>query len=103
MVLVYINSTTGLSKAALETVTYGKKLGGDVTVITNGAASNDVLATLGEYGAAKVLVDRSVDGEDPQQLARLIAAVADQVSASAVIFSPAASFFRICVIFIDYL
>jgi electron transfer flavoprotein alpha subunit len=87
MVLVYINSTTGLSKAALETVTYGKKLGGDVTVITNGSASNDVLASLGEYGAAKVIVDRSVDGEDPQQLARLIAAVADQVSASTVIFS----------------
>jgi electron transfer flavoprotein alpha subunit len=87
MVLVYINSTTGLSKAALETVTYGKKLSGDVTVITNGSASNDVLASLGEYGAAKVIVDRSVDGEDPQQLARLIAAVADQVSASTVIFS----------------
>jgi electron transfer flavoprotein alpha subunit len=87
MVLVYINSTTGLSKAALETVTYGKKLGDDVTVITNGSASNDVLASLGEYGAAKVLVDRSVDGEDPQQLARLVAAVADQVSASSVIFS----------------
>jgi electron transfer flavoprotein alpha subunit len=87
MVLVYINSTTGLSKAALETVTYGKKLSGDVTVITNGSASNEQLAQLGEYGASKVLVDRSVDGEDPQQLARLVAAVADQVSASTVIFS----------------
>ena len=87
MVLVYINSTTGLSKAALETVTYGKKLSGDVTVITNGAASIEQLAQLGEYGASKVLVDRSVNGEDPQQLARLIAGVADQVSASTVIFS----------------
>jgi electron transfer flavoprotein alpha subunit len=87
MVLVYINSTTGLSKAALETVTYGKKLGNDVTVITNGSASADQLANLGEYGASKVLVDRSVDGEDPQQLARLIASVADQVSASTLIFS----------------
>ncbi len=87
MVLVYINSTTGLSKAALETVTYGKKLGGDVTVITNGSASNEQLAQLGEYGATKVVVDRSVDGEDPQQLARLVAAVADQVAASTVVFS----------------
>ena len=87
MVLVYINSTNGLSKAALETVTYGKKIGNDVTVITNGSASADQLANLGEYGASKVLVDRSVDGEDPQQLARLIASVADQVSASTVIFS----------------
>ena len=87
MVLVYINSTNGLSKAALETVTYGKKIGNDVTVITNGSASADQLANLGEYGASKVLVDRSVDGEDPQQLTRLIASVADQVSASTVIFS----------------
>jgi electron transfer flavoprotein alpha subunit len=87
MVLVYINSTTGLSKAALETVTYGKKLSGGVTVITNGSASNEQLAQLGEYGASKVLVDRSVDGEDPQQLARLVAAVADQVAASTVVFS----------------
>jgi electron transfer flavoprotein alpha subunit len=87
MVLVYINSTTGLSKAALETVTYGKKISSDVTVITNGSASNEQLAQLGEYGASKVVVDRSVDGEDPQQLARLIAAVAEQVSAKTVIFS----------------
>jgi electron transfer flavoprotein alpha subunit len=87
MVLVYINSTTGLSKAALETVTYGKKISSDVTVITNGSASNEQLAQLGEYGASKVVVDRSVDGEDPQQLARLIAAVAEQVSATTVIFS----------------
>lgn len=87
MVLVYINSTTGLSKAALETVTYGKKLANEVTVITNGSASTDLLSSLGEFGASKVLVDRSVDGEDPQQLARLIAAVAEQLSASTVIFS----------------
>jgi len=87
MVLVYINSTTGLSKAALETVTYGRKLNNDVTVVTNGSASNKQLAQLGEYGATKVLIDRSVDGEDPQQLTRLVAAVADQTSASTVIFS----------------
>jgi electron transfer flavoprotein alpha subunit len=87
MVLVYINSTTGLSKAALETVTYGKKIGGDVTVVTNGSATSEQLAQLGQYGASKVLVDRSVDGEDPQQLTRLIAAVADQIGASTVIFS----------------
>ena len=68
MVLVYINSTTGLSKAALETVTYGKKLSGDVTVITNGSASNEQLAQLGEYGASKVLVDRNLNDADDQQL-----------------------------------
>ena len=34
MVLVYVNSANGLSKAAFETVTYGKKLGDQVVVIT---------------------------------------------------------------------
>jgi hypothetical protein len=55
MVLVYVNSANGLSKAAFETVTYGKKLGDQVVVITNGSASSDLLSTLGEYGASKVL------------------------------------------------
>ena len=87
MILVYVNSSNGLSKSALETVTYGKKLNDSVTVITNGGASADLLASLGEYGAAKVIVDRSVDGEDAQQLTRLIASVAQTVGANTVIFS----------------
>ncbi|MBU3658787.1 MAG: electron transfer flavoprotein subunit alpha/FixB family protein [Flavobacteriales bacterium] len=87
MILVYINSTNGLSKSALETVTYGKKLGADVTVVTNGGANADLLSTLGEYGASKVIVDRSVDGEDAQQLTRLIASVAQTVGATTVVFS----------------
>ena len=62
MNLVYINSANGLSKAALETVTYAKKLGADVTVVTNGTASQDQLATLGAYGASVMLQDPSVDG-----------------------------------------
>ena len=87
MILVYVNSSNGLSKSALETVTYGKKLNDSVTVITNGGASADLLASLGEYGASKVIVDRSVDGEDAQQLTRLIASVAQTVGANTVIFS----------------
>jgi electron transfer flavoprotein alpha subunit len=87
MTLVYINSANGLSKAALESVTYGKKLGADVTVVTNGGASVDVLSNLGAYGATKVLVDRSVDGEDAQQVMRLIANAAEQAGAQSIIFS----------------
>ena len=87
MILVYINSTNGLSKSALETVTYGKKLDDSVTVITNGGASEDLLASLGEYGASKVIIDRSVSGEDAQQLTRLIASVAQTVGANTVVFS----------------
>lgn len=87
MVLVYVNSANGLSKAAFETVTYGKKLGDQVVVITNGNASSDTLASLGEYGASKVLVDRTVDGEDAQQLTRLVASVAQANGASTIVFS----------------
>jgi electron transfer flavoprotein alpha subunit len=87
MILVYVNSTNGLSKSALETVTYGKKLNDSVTVITNGGASADLLASLGEYGASSVIVDRSVDGEDAQQLTRLIASTAQSIGANTVVFS----------------
>jgi electron transfer flavoprotein alpha subunit len=87
MILVYVNSANGLSKAAFETVTYGKKLGGQVLVITNGNASSDLLSSLGEYGASKVLVDRSVDGEDAQQLTRLVASIAQENGASTIVFS----------------
>ena len=87
MVLVYVNSANGLSKSTFEAVTYGKKLGDQVLVITNGNASADALASLGEYGAFKVIVDRTVDGEDAQQLTRLIASVAEANGASTIVFS----------------
>lgn len=87
MNLVYINSANGLSKAALETVTYAKKLGADVAVITNGTASADQLASLGAYGASTVLQDSTVDGQDPSQLVKLVAAAAQKVGASTIIFS----------------
>jgi electron transfer flavoprotein alpha subunit len=87
MNLVYINSANGLSKAALETVTYAKKLGADVAVITNGTASADQLASLGTYGASTVLQDSSVDGQDPSQLVKIVAAAAQKVGASTIIFS----------------
>lgn len=86
-VLVYINSNSGLHKSALEVVTYGKKIGETVTVITSGAADASVLATLGKYGANKVLVDRSLSGDDAQQLTRLIAAAADSIGANTIVFS----------------
>ena len=87
MNLVYINSANGLSKAALETVTYAKKLGADVAVITNGTASADQLASLGAYGASTVLQDSTVDGQDPSQLVKMVAAAAQKVGASTIIFS----------------
>ena len=86
-VLVYINSNSGLNKSALETVSYGKKLGGNLTVITAGSADESKLATLGKYGANKVLVNRSIQGDDDQQLTQLIASAAESVGATTIIFS----------------
>jgi electron transfer flavoprotein alpha subunit len=86
-VLVYINSSSGkLGKSTFEAVTYGKLIG-DVTVVTNGALADDVLAGLGAYGAAKVLVDRSFEGTDAQQLTRLVSQAAETVGATTIIFS----------------
>lgn len=87
MNLVYINSANGLSKAAVETVTYAKKLGGDVAVVTNGAADAATLTTLGNYGASVVLQDNSLDGQDHGQLVQLVAAAAQKVGAQTIIFS----------------
>ena len=50
MILVYINSTSGVSKASLEAVSYANKLG-DVVVLTNGSLASDDLAAMGSYGA----------------------------------------------------
>jgi electron transfer flavoprotein alpha subunit len=87
MNLVYINSANGLSKAALETVTYAKKLGADVAVVTNANASAETLTALGNYGASTILQDTSIDGQDPSQLVKLVAAAAQKVGASTIIFS----------------
>jgi electron transfer flavoprotein alpha subunit len=87
MNLVYINSANGLSKAALETVTYAKKLGGDVAVVTNGTADAATLTTLGNYGASVVLQDNTLDGQDHGQLVQLVAAAAQKVGAQTIIFS----------------
>lgn len=86
-VLVYINSSSGLGKSAFEAVTYGKKLDSNVTVITTGGADNSLLASLGKYGASKVLVDRSVSGHDDQQLTRVIASAVEGTGASTIVFS----------------
>ncbi len=83
--LVYINSENGLGKADFEAVTYAKKLGQDVIVVTNG--NNTDLAKLGEYGASKVLVDRSLTQADAQQTTRLIANAVESTGANILVFS----------------
>lgn len=86
-ILVYINSSNHLAKSALEAVTYAKKIGGTITVVATGSVDDATLGTLGEYGAQKVLVDRSVATEDSQQVTRLIAKAAESTGAELIVFS----------------
>lgn len=86
-VLVYINTTSGsVSKNAAEAIYYGSKIG-SVTVITNGNIGDNELASLGNYGATKVLIDRNLNGDDPSQLTNLIAAAASSSGASTIVLS----------------
>lgn len=82
--LVYINGNHAMSKASFEAVTYAKKLGGDVTVVSSGSAD---LSKLGEYGASKVMVDKSLENGDAQQITRLVAAAAEAIGAEVIVFS----------------
>jgi electron transfer flavoprotein alpha subunit len=86
-ILVYINTATHLSKSAFEVVTYASKIGGNISVIATGTASDDVLASLGEYGAKNVLIDRTVATDDAHQLTQLIGNAVVATQADLVLFS----------------
>ena len=83
--LVYVNGNNSHSKASFEAVSYAKKLGGEVIVIASGSGSD--LAKLGEYGASKVMVDKSLENGDAQQITKLVAAAAEATGAEVIVFS----------------
>lgn len=93
-VLVYIENTAGeLKKSAFEAVSYAKdiadKLNTELVALSIGKVSHDVLQTLGNYGAARVL---STDTDKlssfvNQAYASIIAAAAKQENASALVIS----------------
>jgi electron transfer flavoprotein alpha subunit len=83
--LVYINSNHFSAKASFEAVTYAKKLGGEVIVVSYGDASG--AEALGAYGASKVLVDSSINDADTQQITRLVANAVESTGAEVVVFS----------------
>lgn len=86
-VLVYINTLNGaVSKNSLGAVSYGAQVG-PTTVVTNGNVDNSQLEQLKNYGAAKILVNRSVTGIDASQLCKLVVAASEKVGASTIIFT----------------
>lgn len=86
-IIVYVDTSNGaIAKSALEAVYYGSKMG-TTTVVTSGTMTADQLATLGNVGAAKVLVNRSATTSDAATTVDLIAAAAEKEAATTVVFS----------------
>lgn len=88
-VLVFIEADNGaIKKSSLEAITYGSKLG-EVTAVAMGSIDASELASVGKYGASKVLHcsdDRLNDGVIAAT-AKLVAEAAKQVGTELVIMS----------------
>ena len=94
MILIYAESPKGkLKKAALEAVTYGKKLadasGDTCAALTFGNVEN--AAQLGKYGASKVYNVASIGDFDSQVYAKAIGDTAAQIGAKVIILSHSAT------------
>ena len=85
-VLVFIEVKEKVSKAALEAVSYGSKIG-PTTVLTYGNADENTLKTIGDFGGEKVLIHRGITSSNDQQITNLIAAAVDQTGAEVVVIS----------------
>ena len=85
-VLVFVELKNKLSKAAKEAITYGKNLG-SVTVITYGNAPDNVLSEMGEYGAEKIWVYRSLNEANDQVLCNFIVKAAKKTDAEFIVLS----------------
>ena len=85
-VLVFIEVKEKVSKAALEVVSYGSKIG-PTTVVTFGNANEDSLKVIGEYGGEKILIHRDISSSNDQQITNLIAAATEQTGAEVIVIS----------------
>jgi len=85
-VLVFIEVKEKVSKAALEVVSYGSKIG-PTTVVTFGSANEDSLKVIGEYGGEKILIHRGISSSNDQQITNLIAAATEQTGAEVIVIS----------------
>jgi len=84
-ILVYINASNSLSKSAFEAVTYAKKLGEEVNVLSTGSSDSALLANLGLYGASKVLAIQ--EQLDETQLTQSIHKAASDLQSNTIVFT----------------
>lgn len=90
-VLVFVDNYEGsIKKTALEAIFYGsqtaKTLNSDCIVCTYGDVDNATLEALGNYGANKVIVAKSIKSNDGQVLTRFVSDVADANNVDTFIF-----------------
>lgn len=89
-ILVFIEISEGeIKKSSLEAVSYAAGIGGDVTAIAFGEASNDALAAAGKAGATKVLhvSDEKYKQGNIQAYASALAAAVDSTGAETVVLA----------------
>lgn len=80
-----------INKGAYEATYYAKQIankeGGDVVVLSYGNLADDALAELGNYGAAKVIVNKGLESLNPSAITKFIVAKAEELSAKVIVFS----------------
>lgn len=89
-ILVFIEISEGeIKKSSLEAVSYAAGIGGDVTAIAFGEASNDALAAAGKAGATKVLhvADEKYKQGNIQAYASALAAAVESTGAETVVLA----------------
>ena len=89
-ILVFIEISEGeIKKSSLEAVSYAAGIGGDVTAIAFGEASNDTLAAAGKAGATKVLhvADEKYKQGNIQAYASALAAAVESTGAETVVLA----------------
>jgi electron transfer flavoprotein alpha subunit len=85
-VVVFVEVKNKISKSALEAVSYGSKLG-NVTVLTYGNTSDEVLSEMSNYGAENILVCRSLTNNNDQQITNLVSAAVEKTNAEFVVLA----------------
>jgi electron transfer flavoprotein alpha subunit len=87
-VVVFADAHNGkIVKPALEAVYYASKIDANTTVVTYGATSEADLAKLGNYGAKKVIVNRTFDAVDSGKLSKLVCEIANSEGADVIVFA----------------
>ena len=88
--LVFVESNEGkIKKTSLEAVSYAAGLGSEVTAIAMGTLSQDTLAAVGKYGAAKVLHvdDERLNQEVIQAYANILVQALDETGAEILVLA----------------